>query len=399
MRTRPEYLARWMLAVLTRAFALAIGACVTLIAAADDGAKPREPIGPDAQSIRAAVSRVLPLLVKASSVDYPRHRDCFSCHNQAVPAFSLALARPRGLAVEAESLRAIAEHTEADLASAIDDYKKGQGQPGGIIRAGYALWTLETTGWTPDETTAAVAHYLSVVTGKNDHWPTSSNRPPSEASAFTATAFALRGLRAFNRPTPAPKPNGGAPYESADQPPQGNGTAVAARALAWLIKEKPRDTEDRVFRLWGLKEAGASGDQIARAAADLLQHQRPDGGWSQLDLPANPAKGGADKAATRAASTPSSAFESDAYATGSVLVALAQAGGMAPEQPAYRRGLEFLIRSQRPDGSWFVKSRSRPFQTYFESGFPHGPDQFISASATAWAAAALSLALPVHSPN
>jgi hypothetical protein len=67
---------------------------------------------------------------------------------------------------------------------------------------------------------------------------------------------------------------------------------------------------------------------------------------------------------------------------------------MATDYPAYRRGLDFLIRCQRVDGSWFVKSRSRPFQTYFESGFPHGPDQFISAAASAWAVAALALACP-----
>ena len=66
----------------------------------------------------------------------------------------------------------------------------------------------------------------------------------------------------------------------------------------------------------------------------------------------------------------------------------------ATDHAVYRRGLEFLIKTQRADGSWFVKSRSRPFQPYFESGFPHGPDQFISAAATGWAVAALALACP-----
>jgi hypothetical protein len=47
-----------------------------------------------------------------------------------------------------------------------------------------------------------------------------------------------------------------------------------------------------------------------------------------------------------------------------------------------------------PDGTWLVKSRSHPFQTYFESGFPHGPDQFISVAASGWATAALVLACP-----
>ena len=101
----------------------------------------------------------------------------------------------------------------------------------------------------------------------------------------------------------------------------------------------------------------------------LRKTQRDDGGWSQLD-------GGA----------------SDAYATGSALVALNRAGAVATDDPAYRRGVLFLLSSQRDDGSWFVASRSKPFQPYFESGFPYGKDQFISMSATSWAVAALSLA-------
>jgi hypothetical protein len=57
--------------------------------------------------------------------------------------------------------------------------------------------------------------------------------------------------------------------------------------------------------------------------------------------------------------------------------------------PAYRRGIEFLLSTQLEDGSWHVKSRSIPFQPYFESGFPHGLDPWISAAATNWAAMAL----------
>ena len=33
--------------------------------------------------------------------------------------------------------------------------------------------------------------------------------------------------------------------------------------------------------------------------------------------------------------------------------------------------------------------------TYFESGFPHGKDQFISIAASSWATTALALSLPV----
>jgi squalene cyclase len=98
---------------------------------------------------------------------------------------------------------------------------------------------------------------------------------------------------------------------------------------------------------------------------ELLSAQRPDGGWSQLQ-----------------------GRPSDAYATGETLNAL-RAAGVAPSDAAYRRGVEYLLRTQLPDGSWFVRRRTHPTQPYFESGFPHGRNQYISAAATNWATLAL----------
>lgn len=72
---------------------------------------------------------------------------------------------------------------------------------------------------------------------------------------------------------------------------------------------------------------------------------------------------------------------------------LRAACGMPAEDEVYRRGLAFLLRTQFDDGSWFVASRTWPFQQHFDSGFPHGRDQWISAPATAWAAMAMLLAI------
>ena len=102
----------------------------------------------------------------------------------------------------------------------------------------------------------------------------------------------------------------------------------------------------------------------------LLQDQQSDGGWSQLPN-----------------------LVSDAWATGQTLVALRVAGGVPVSDPVYQRGLKFLLNTQFEDGSWFVKSRSWPFQPPFESGFPHGRDQWISAAATAWSVMAITLAI------
>ncbi|GIW92800.1 MAG: hypothetical protein KatS3mg110_0841 [Pirellulaceae bacterium] len=91
-------------------------------------------------------------------------------------------------------------------------------------------------------------------------------------------------------------------------------------------------------------------------------------------------------------------MEPDAYATGTALVALRIAGGVSRDQAAYQAGVRFLLRTQVEDGTWHVASRSQPFQTYFETGFPYGPDQWISLAATSWAVTALALACPPAAP-
>jgi hypothetical protein len=101
-----------------------------------------------------------------------------------------------------------------------------------------------------------------------------------------------------------------------------------------------------------------------------VKQQRDDGGWAQLPE-----------------------MSSDAYATGLTLFALYNSESVKPADAAYERGIGYLLKTQRDDGSWFVKTRAFPFQPYFESGFPYGPDQWISATATGFAAVALMYAM------
>jgi squalene cyclase len=103
----------------------------------------------------------------------------------------------------------------------------------------------------------------------------------------------------------------------------------------------------------------------------LLGQQQQDGGWSQLE-------GGS----------------SDAYASGQVVAALLGSGAARPADESIRRGIEYLLGTQKEDGSWHVASRSKAFQEYFESGFPHQADQFISVAASSWATMALLLSRP-----
>jgi hypothetical protein len=307
--------------------------------------------GPRPRAIRKAVKKALPLLLKGAQ-GHIEQRTCFACHNQGVPMLALSTARDRGFEVEGDQLKQQVDFILRFIDSNIQRFKEGKGTGGQVDTAGYALLALEQGGCEPNESTAAVAHYLLVYQKERDFWRTGSNRPPSEASHFVPTYLALRGLKTFGT------------KEQKEQIDKRFDTVKG-----WLVKAKATDTEDAVFRLWGLHTVGADRAEVQKAVDELVKLQRDDGGWGQLP-----------------------AMDTDAYATATALVSLHMAGGMSTKDPVYRRGLAFLLKTQLKDGSWYVKSRSKPFQTYYESGFPHGKDQFISMTASAWATTALALA-------
>ena len=292
---------------------------------------------------REAVERALPLLEKTARVSM-NERSCFTCHSHGMPFLALKIAAERGFKTDPGLARALLEHTHASLRRNRGAFESGRGTGGQADSAGWAAWILAEGSWPADETTRAVGHYLGARDADAGHWVNVSVRPPTEASPFTTTFVALAGLRAYGEKEAVEK--------------------RSAAARRWLRDAKPKDTEDRVFRLRAL---AALGEDVGAAVKDLLDVRRPDDGWAQTE-----------------------GMESDAYATASALAALAQAG----KRPVDAKGVEWLVRAQKPDGSWHVKTRSKPFQAHFESGFPHGKDQFISAHASGWAVIALALADP-----
>ncbi|MDB5390884.1 MAG: hypothetical protein JWM11_6530 [Planctomycetaceae bacterium] len=318
-----------------------------------------KPAAPTADAVRAAVTKALPLLVRGGQGALEKRKQCFTCHNTGLTVQALTTARQHGFPIDEEHLQTLLKHTADFLGRNKDDYLQGKGQGGQIDTAGYALWTLNNGGWKPDATTAAVAEYLLQFQQDRDYWRPQSRRPPTEQSYFTSSFLALRGLKVYGT------------KEQSDRI-----EARYTRVRQWLISTAATDTEDRVFRLRALHLAAAPDEEIQKAVQELLQAQREDGGWSQLpDL------------------------TSDAYATGSALVALQQSGALAVESPAYKKGLAYLISTQLEDGSWHVKTRSKPIQAFFESGYPHDNDQFISIAAAGWSTTALALALPQLQPD
>ena len=305
------------------------------------------------KQMRSAIVKAIPTL-EAGTIGSANERQCFTCHSQALPVFTLKEAKNRGFAIDSENLRRQLKHTHEHLKRGLDGYREAKGQGGGALTAGYAMWTLEVGEWPADEVTEAVNHYLLELQKDLKHWRHRGTRPPTSGSDFTVTYVALRSLNHFGTET------------------QRVQIDVRRKEVAQWIFSKPADeTEDMVFRLSSLRYLDIEPKQIEQAVSALKAKQRDNGGWGQMD----------DMA-------------SDAYATGSALVALMEEGHVSKTDPAIEKGIEYLLKTQAADGTWHVATRAKPVQEYFVSGFPYEKDQFISISATAWSTLALIVALP-----
>ena len=216
----------------------------------------------------------------------------------------------------------------------------------------YILLGLAAEKHPADPATDAQAYLLKRQQVPDGRWRILAHRPPIESSDIQVTATSMRALQVYAPAASRPA------YQQA-----------VRRAAEWLSRQKPVTTEERAFQLMGLAWGGGSRALVQQAARALISEQRADGGWAQTVL-----------------------LSSDAYATGQALVALAESGAVRVTDPAFARGVQWLLRTQYADGSWFVRSRAIPLQPHFESDFPYGRDQFISAAGTNWAARALVFA-------
>ena len=265
------------------------------VVAADDAPAPRKlkDVPATEVNIRKAVEQSLPQLWAGLEGHNAVHT-CFACHHHGAALVAFGIARTRGYDVPEKKLQEQIEFLAADVERNRKNYESGKGpgpSPAGgqTDNTGYQLLALAAIGHRPDASTAAVVSYTLGHQKGRDAWTAVGSRPPTEASGFTTTALNIRGIRVFQTKEQT---------EAADQ-------RIAA-AKGWLVKTPAKDTEDRVFRLIGLKAAGAGAEELKKATEELRESQREDGGWGQLDT-----------------------MESDPYATATALFALHTAGGVA----------------------------------------------------------------------
>jgi len=317
-----------------------------------------------AATVQAAIQRGIAPIQKADA-SFAAQSGCISCHNNNLAAMAVGLARKTGYHVDdkiaAQQVRINAgylEHSREALYQSFFPAQAGAevfGDVFGPSVLGYVLVGLDAEHYQPNLETDAVAMYLKSRQWPDGQWayPEADTRQPLCLDYIGQTALAMRALQRY---APA---GAKAEYEKA-----------VDLAAAWMAAAEPKTNEDRVWRLQGLAWAGKNKTAIAKAAREVAALQRPDGGWPQM---------------------PSMA--SDPYATGKALVAL-ESAGMPVSDAVYQRGVKFLVDSQMADGSWYVRTRAMALQPYFDSGFPHGYDQAISAAASSWATMALTLASP-----
>ncbi len=314
---------------------------------------------PPTPAARAALARerlqpTLDLLARGSGAfldnAFVQKSKCTSCHQQDLPAVAFELARARGLRVDdAAEGRQHEVLTARWNARAERARQMTQPVPDPMVSIGYGFFGLKAAHYAPDEMTDALIRYLLRVQQPDGSWAGFDRRPPMEDGPVIATAWAALAVR--------------------DSPPAALAREAAAsqtRSARWLAARTPATHNEAVFQLLGLHWSGVPASGSVASAERIIRSQRPDGGWAQLP-----------------------GLASDAWATGSALYALHEARGMKTGDAVYQRGVAFLLRTQFEDGSWWVKSRTWPFQPHFDGQFPHGKDQWISAGATAWAAMAL----------
>ena len=312
-----------------------------------------KPLGA-APSAEAAVKKILPL-IETSGEPVFKNRSCVSCHSNSLPAMTVALARKKGFSVNEEQAKKELGFAVATDMPYLEPMRLGSTIGGASNTLGYTLMGMAAAGYPADALTDAHIHYLSIHQSPDGAWRNNSYRPPEEYSPFTTTAVVLRAIKLY------PIPGRREEFENR-----------VSNAKRWLLSAKAYSVEERAMQLNGLADAGASASERAPFVKALKAAQNSDGSWSQLP-----------------------GIPSEAYATGEALYALHVSGDVPTRDPVYQKGVQWLLRNQLDDGSWFVPTLAVPVQPHtFESGFPHGSNQFASEAGSSWATIALLFTLP-----
>src|SRR5579872_5113309 len=350
--------------VVARAFLLAVGistVCSGRLAHADEPAA-----APSAtpRQVHQAVDRALGYL-RTESAAWLNSRQCAACHHVPLVLWSLSEAERQGYAIDkkfvTDTAGSLLGSQDKLLSSKIfpnpadppDPRPQGRGLNMGLPFLAVAARALPSLEEGQKQSLKLIAEEIVKKQQADGSWEffATLRRPPINESQTTDAAWIIMALEGETGPD-APESQ----------------RAALSKAIAWLDAARPRDLhQDKVFKVLMGVRSGKPRETMQTTIDELLALQRADGGWSQT-VPE---------------------LRSDAFATGQTLYVLSLAGYTA-ERPEIKRGIDFLIATQKPDGSWPMISRSTP------DGSPGSSKLLtpITCAASSWATLGLSRLVP-----
>jgi hypothetical protein len=303
---------------------------------------------PAVEQTRQVVERAINFIEK-DAAKWRADKKCASCHHGTMTVWALSEAKARGYPIKAETLADMAAWTKERLK---DIDKPRDTRPGFSMVNTPALYLAVMAQAVPEQA-AVSADELKQVAGHlvrhqevDGSWawsaaPAKNRPPPVFESDEVATVMAHLAL---------------APHVPADAKAKSDARDSREGASIWLMKAgRTETTQSLGIRLFRDVRAGVPSADLQPRIEYLLARQNKDGGWGQdKDLP------------------------SDAYGTGQALYFLSLAG-VKPDRTELQRGVNFLVGTQKEDGSWPMKSRSHPGATPMTNPVP------ITYFGSAWA--------------
>ena len=316
------------------------------------------------EQIQQTVDRAIGYL-QTESAAWLNTRKCAACHHAAMPLWALSEAERQGYAIDkkylADTIESLLGSKDKLLSSKIfpnpadppDPRPQGRGLNMGLPFLAVAARSLPSLEEGQKQSLKLIAEEIVKKQQPDGSWEffATLRRPPINESQTTDAAWIIMALEGETGPD-APESQ----------------RAALSKAIAWLDAAKPSDLhQDKVLKVLLGARSGKPRETMQTTIDELLALQRADGGWSQT-VPE---------------------LKSDAFATGQTLYVLSLAGYTA-ERPEIKRGIDFLVATQTPDGSWPMISRSTP------DGSPGSSKLLtpITCAASSWATLGLARLAP-----
>lgn len=306
-----------------------------------------EPASPPS-AVNDTIRRGLGFLTK-DSLAWKQEHNCVSCHHAGLVVWAMHEAKQRGFDVD-ETVLADLTKWMVDAGDGKTSVPRPAGRPKALnTKALYFSQALEANPRPDAASQVALMRFLNTVRedqtddGSWSAWPES--RPPMfGGSDVSMTALATLTLL----------PAAAAGDESAK--------AARDKGVQWLAATKSDEELQSIsMRLVLWQRLGRPAVECESLLKHLQSKQNADGGWGQTkEMP------------------------SDAWATGQAIYALSHAG-LKPDDVSIARARDFLVRTQRHDGSWSMTSRpAKPGGEGAQNLIP------ITGAGSAWAVIGLA---------